>query len=136
MSHLCSIRSESCSLLTCTSVMFCHALLSYGQQGSLYRLLLPPAIKSWCHLTTLKIKALSKSCRCKESDWLRTIKMQPDLGLQIISLISLVNKAFMNYVKSKENRRDFLGFLHLLSEWTFSISNVDYLDKQNKPAVL
>lgn len=60
--------------------------------------------------------------------------MQPDLGLQIVSLISLVNEAFMNYVKSKENGRDFLGFLHLLSEWTFSISNVDYLDKQNKPA--
>lgn len=48
MRHLCSIREESRSLLPRVSVVLCHALPPFSRHESLYRLLLPPAVKSWC----------------------------------------------------------------------------------------
>lgn len=136
MIHLCSVTSESHSLLPHASVMLCHALLSFSQQKNLYRLLLPPAVQSWCHLTTFQIKALSTSCHCRDSNWLLSSQNAARL-LLADSLTSIsVTKAFMKYVKSQENGRHCVEFLWLPFKWPLSISNVHYLDKCNKTALL
>lgn len=116
MSHLCSISNESCSLIPCMPVIFCHALLSYRQQESLYRLILSPTVKNWCHLITFQIKALSQFCCCKDSDWLLNNQNAARLLLADNSTNISVNEALVNYVKAQENKGNFVKFLSLLSK--------------------
>lgn len=136
MIHLCSVRSEWHSLLPRAPVIFCHALLSFSPQKGPYRLLLPPAVQSWCQLTTFQIKALSTSCHCEDSNWLLSNQKAARLLLADNFTTIPVNKAFVKHVKSRENGRHCVEFLWLLSKWPLSISNVHYLDKCNKTAFL
>lgn len=83
---ICAASGMNCVLCYHTH-LWCFAVLSWATAStSLYRLLLPPAVKSWCHLTAFQIKALSKSCCLKTPIGFWAIKIKPDFYLQIISL--------------------------------------------------
>lgn len=89
--------------------MLCHALRA-AASNSLYRLLLPPAVKSSCHLTAPKRKALSKLCQCQGSGWLLS-NQNADSLLRTGNFITIaVSRAFMSYTKSEENGRDCVVF--------------------------